>query len=71
VSHINPINYIKHISDINDINLFKAKFEDSCISEKKRFEVHTKEIKQTSGKYEMNDINQIYIAHKEYYFTVK
>jgi hypothetical protein len=51
MNHINPINYIKHISDINDINLFEAKFEDSCISEKKRFEIHTKEIKQTtSGK---------------------
>jgi hypothetical protein len=67
MSHINFINYIKHIGDVNDINIFEAKFEDSCISGKKRFEIHTKEIKQTpSGKSEMNGINQIYTPHKEY-----
>jgi hypothetical protein len=51
MSHINFINYIKHIGDVNDINIFEAKFEDSCILGKKKFEIHTKEIKQTpSGK---------------------
>jgi hypothetical protein len=39
------------IIDPNLVYIFEAKFEDSCISGKKRFEIHTKEIKQTpSGK---------------------